>query len=90
MNENEFFNNLKRNKLKDLIFDSNYNNHLDCFYNTIEFDKYYTNLVIHINKNNLYDMRQILLYFMIFYPLSYEFWKYFQNDLKTHTWAIFG
>lgn len=60
MNEYEFFYNLKQNNLKHLIFenefDNEFDNHLNCFYNTIEFDKYYTNLVIHMNKNNLYDI----------------------------------
>jgi len=53
MGENDYFNNLKNSNLIDVIKCKDYLNHLENYYNTIEFEKYYKQLILDNNEDNL-------------------------------------
>ena len=53
MNEDDFFNNLKNSNLINVIECKDYLNHLENYYNTIEFEKYYKQLILDNNEDNL-------------------------------------
>ena len=57
MEENDFFNNLKNYNLIDVIQCKDYSNHLENYYNTIEFEKYYKQLILDNNKELLKNIQ---------------------------------